>query len=395
MFGESDSESPRLPSPWDSVISSPQCSPSSIPQLVPEAEEVSLTSSSYLFSKCLPQGNVEYKLQLLAPSPARFARLVTQMKWRLLEGGGQAYYELGVADNGALIGLPRPELEQSLETLDMMAGEIGASVIVVKEIEVPAIVAGTAGYDADRRNDKWRRQKAARNSATEDIAESEPDHNIDDDPDPTIGQSSTSSDLDLSQQNTDFTDISQHTYLYTNCIDSKPDLSFNVDNDHPDLEITSVFKPRRTHPRHHQSISPRNDPIDRTKKKKPPDAAQSSKARETGFNQLHRNKTPHAVCKRNFDPTVGTPQRRTSLPHPTAHPAGSMENSPSLIDTHLIPELRLEGEEIGSPSEIISKPGTHSQDPSLNDSRLIVEVLVVRKMSVDGAFLDFSGFSLS
>jgi hypothetical protein len=328
MFGESDSESPRLPSPWDSVISSPQCSPSNIPQLVPEAEEVSLTSSPYLFSKYLPQGNVEYKLQLLAPSPARFARLVTQMKWRLLEGGGQAYYELGVADNGALIGLPRPELEQSLETLDMMASEIGASVIVVKEIEVPAIVAGTAGYDADRRNDKWRRQKAARNSATEDTAESEPDNNIDDDLDLAFGQSSTSSDLDLSQQNTNFTnDISQHTYLQTNCIDSKPDLSFSADNDHPDLEITSVFKPRRAHPRHHHSISPRNDPTDRTKKKKPPDAAHSSKARETVFNQrgsLHRNKTPHAVCRRDFNPTVSTSRRQASLPHSTAHPVAKL-----------------------------------------------------------------------
>lgn len=83
------------------------------------------------------QGNIEYKLKLTDISPARFARLVTQLKWRLLEGGGQAYYELGVADSGALIGLSRADLEQSLETLEMMAGEIGASVIVVKEIEVP------------------------------------------------------------------------------------------------------------------------------------------------------------------------------------------------------------------------------------------------------------------
>ncbi|EED82811.1 predicted protein [Postia placenta Mad-698-R] len=127
MFGEHESESPRVPSPWDhflpnesSVNSAKQIS-RSVPKLVPEAEE----------------GNVEYKLKLTNISPARFARLVTQLKWRLLEGGGQAYYELGVADSGALIGLSRADLEQSLETLEMMAGEIGASVIVVKEIEVP------------------------------------------------------------------------------------------------------------------------------------------------------------------------------------------------------------------------------------------------------------------
>jgi hypothetical protein len=116
MFGESDlGESPRVPSPWEATLS---VTP---PKLVPEAD----------------QGNIEYKLQLLNPSPARFARLVTQLKWRLLEGGGQAYYELGVADSGALVGLGRVELERTLETLECMAGEIGASVVVVREIEVP------------------------------------------------------------------------------------------------------------------------------------------------------------------------------------------------------------------------------------------------------------------
>jgi len=167
MFGESESESPRVPSPWDSLISTPPSpSPKShpsplaiatkvIPKLVPEAEE----------------GNVEYKLQLLSPSPARFARLVTQMKWRLLEGGGQAYYELGVADSGALIGLPRAELEQSLETLEMMAGEIGASVIVVKEIEVPGVMAGLAGSETDRWNGKRSRRRLGLGSEGEDSTE--------------------------------------------------------------------------------------------------------------------------------------------------------------------------------------------------------------------------------
>ncbi|KAH8096860.1 hypothetical protein BXZ70DRAFT_1065929 [Cristinia sonorae] len=136
MFGEHESESPRVPSPWDPFLPSPQSEASSlgstrfagIPKLVPEVEE----------------GNVEYKLKLTNITPARFDRLVTQLKWRLLEGGGQAYYELGVADSGALIGLARRDLEQSLETLEMMAGEIGASVIVVKEIEVPPLMVALA-----------------------------------------------------------------------------------------------------------------------------------------------------------------------------------------------------------------------------------------------------------
>ncbi|KAI9457597.1 hypothetical protein BJY52DRAFT_1271727 [Lactarius psammicola] len=122
MFGESESESPRVPSPWDLVLSSsaPHQEELLLPKLAAEVEE----------------GNVEYKLHLISPSPTRFVRLVTQMKWRLLEGGGQAIYELGVADSGALVGLSPDDLRATLNTLRAMAAEIGARVVIAKEIEV-------------------------------------------------------------------------------------------------------------------------------------------------------------------------------------------------------------------------------------------------------------------
>lgn len=41
------------------------------------------------------EGNVEYKLKLVDPSESRFEHLVTQMKWRLREGQGEAIYEIG------------------------------------------------------------------------------------------------------------------------------------------------------------------------------------------------------------------------------------------------------------------------------------------------------------
>jgi GTPase len=73
------------------------------------------------FDKALPpeieKGNIEYKLKLIDPSPNRFERLVTQMKWRLQEGLGEAIYEIGVGDNGACIGLDEEDLKKSLETL--------------------------------------------------------------------------------------------------------------------------------------------------------------------------------------------------------------------------------------------------------------------------------------
>jgi hypothetical protein len=155
MFGESESESPRVPSPWDLVITSASVDKLHyrqdellLPKLAAEVEEVGtswLESMSFLI--CV-QGNVEYKLHLINPSSSRFARLVTQMKWRLLEGGGQAIYELGVADSGDLVGLLPGDLRATLDTLHAMAAEIGARVIISKEIEVTDTDIPEAGFRA-------------------------------------------------------------------------------------------------------------------------------------------------------------------------------------------------------------------------------------------------------
>lgn len=67
------------------------------------------------------EGNMEYKLKLIDPSPSRFQHLVTQMKWRLAEGNGEALYVIGVEDDGFLTGLQEDELEASLRTLESMA----------------------------------------------------------------------------------------------------------------------------------------------------------------------------------------------------------------------------------------------------------------------------------
>lgn len=67
------------------------------------------------------EGNVEYKLKLLNPTSSRLEHLVTQMKWRLKEGQGEAIYQIGVADSGVLTGLSVQDMESSLSTLRKMA----------------------------------------------------------------------------------------------------------------------------------------------------------------------------------------------------------------------------------------------------------------------------------
>lgn len=43
------------------------------------------------------------------------------MKWRLQEGRGEAVYQIGVEDNGLLVGLAEEEMRASLKTLHRMA----------------------------------------------------------------------------------------------------------------------------------------------------------------------------------------------------------------------------------------------------------------------------------
>ncbi|XP_041921167.1 GTP-binding protein 2-like [Alosa sapidissima] len=95
------------------------------PYLPPEAEE----------------GNIEYKLKLVNPTQYRFEHLATQMKWRLQEGKGEAVYQIGVEDNGLLVGLSEDDMKASLKTLHRMAEKVGADITVLREREVD--------YDSD------------------------------------------------------------------------------------------------------------------------------------------------------------------------------------------------------------------------------------------------------
>uniref|UniRef100_M4B6E6 Elongation factor Tu, chloroplastic n=1 Tax=Hyaloperonospora arabidopsidis (strain Emoy2) TaxID=559515 RepID=M4B6E6_HYAAE len=72
------------------------------------------------------EGNVEYKQQLLELTPDRLRQLTTQMNWRLNEGGGAAFYELGVRDDGVVLGLSETALLHSLKALARMCHVVRA-----------------------------------------------------------------------------------------------------------------------------------------------------------------------------------------------------------------------------------------------------------------------------
>ena len=59
-------------------------------------------------------GNTEYKWKLLNKNERRMVELTTQMKFRLDEGNGIAFYFLGVKDDGTPDGLSKIEMAESL-----------------------------------------------------------------------------------------------------------------------------------------------------------------------------------------------------------------------------------------------------------------------------------------
>lgn len=511
MFGEYDSESPRVPSPWDPFLPSPPsegelCIPfrRGIPKLVPEAEEVSPSQFPILVSHLIDsfgQGNVEYKLKLSHLNPARFARLVTQLKWRLLEGGGQAYYELGVADSGALIGLSRGDLEHSLETLEMMAGEIGASVIVVKEIEVPPLMVAIAdklsGY-IDPETGQWAEKMYSRRSrvflssdgehdTTPTTTEAETD--FEDGPfTSTLATPADSSCVSLSsptltvpqqyfttrpqmpsyQASPSILPIDDDLALFSmepepplQDVEERLDATLVADSGEISvgIEIAAVYKPRPI--RRRLQLTPSGPPphhgkrSQKAKEKKSlpwrtipaPDSSVIPEESKDENNSL--DKQVAKVLHRRATRDKRRDERRATLltsvaqvsigvvkgaveEHSVHHesPLPKTETSRKVVDVletyvqqdsdglgSILGALRI-AEESSKSSSVQTKdavlvankesirvdtPGTSpltstiadSQAPIAREPRLIVEALVVRKMSLEEAFLDFGGFSLN
>lgn len=76
-------------------------------------------------------GNTEYKLKLAPSRAERILRLTTQMKFRLSEGSGEAYYVVGVGDKGESIGIDQKEMEDSLRILHKMASTLELEISIV------------------------------------------------------------------------------------------------------------------------------------------------------------------------------------------------------------------------------------------------------------------------
>lgn len=79
------------------------------------------------------EGYREYKLKLINLEEKRFTHLVTQMKFRIMEGGGEAIYEIGVADDGTPDGLEEHEMQETLTYIRAMAQQLKAECTILCE----------------------------------------------------------------------------------------------------------------------------------------------------------------------------------------------------------------------------------------------------------------------
>ena len=108
--------------------------------LIPIERKISLDISKFKIEKRkyhieYDYGNVEYKLKLCDVTVQRIQELTSQMNFRLREGCGGCYYEIGVEDNGHTLGISKQELEISLSVINTIAVNLGCQTKVMKLIQ--------------------------------------------------------------------------------------------------------------------------------------------------------------------------------------------------------------------------------------------------------------------
>ena len=77
----------------------------------------------------IEEGNVEYKRYLINLSDTRYQQLLTQLKWRLSEGNGEAIYYIGVNDDGNYFKLTREQQFKSISNIKKLIKDAKAKII--------------------------------------------------------------------------------------------------------------------------------------------------------------------------------------------------------------------------------------------------------------------------
>jgi GTPase len=83
--------------------------------------------------KELDYGNIEYKRELINLDEETLNKRITQMKYRIYEGSGEAFYLIGVNDDGTVTGLNEKEYNESITNLEKISKSIDCYIIKISE----------------------------------------------------------------------------------------------------------------------------------------------------------------------------------------------------------------------------------------------------------------------
>jgi len=78
-------------------------------------------------------GNIEYKRELINLDEEKLNKRITQMKYRVYEGSGEAFYLIGVSDDGTILGLSESEYNESISNLEKISTSIDCYMIKISE----------------------------------------------------------------------------------------------------------------------------------------------------------------------------------------------------------------------------------------------------------------------
>jgi GTPase len=76
-------------------------------------------------------GNIEYKYKLTNLDVQTLNHRQTQMQFRICEGNGEAFYHIGIMDDGTPVGLSESEYVESVQNLNLIADRLGCQIIQI------------------------------------------------------------------------------------------------------------------------------------------------------------------------------------------------------------------------------------------------------------------------
>lgn len=80
------------------------------------------------------QGYIEYKRFIKFNNERRYNSLLSQLKYRLLEGNGVCYYIIGVEDNGEIINITDEDYDISIKNLELMCSQNRCEILSITKM---------------------------------------------------------------------------------------------------------------------------------------------------------------------------------------------------------------------------------------------------------------------